>query len=88
MFEVFIGNFPPLMTKMFDRLFDVNRIPNGDGRDHEVERTGTIVLILQTAGHCMAGNRAGPPESSGGPWIYSKFLHSRRSRKGRVSRKW
>jgi len=37
---------------------------------------------------CTAGNRACPPEDSGGPWIYSEFLHSRRSRKGRVSRKW
>lgn len=37
---------------------------------------------------CMAGNRACPPEDSGGPWIYQEFLGSRQSRKGRVSRKW
>lgn len=37
---------------------------------------------------CMAGNRACPPEDSGGPWIYDEFLRSRQSRKGRVSRKW
>ena len=53
------------------------------------------VLILEkmlsrkvTTPRCMAGNRACPPEDSGGPWIYSEFLHSRHSRKGRVSRKW
>ena len=37
---------------------------------------------------CIAGNRACPPEDSGGPWIYDEFLRSRQSRKGRVSRKW
>lgn len=38
--------------------------------------------------HCLAGNRACPPEDCGGPWIYNEFLRSRRSRKGRVSQKW
>jgi site-specific recombinase XerD len=37
---------------------------------------------------CIAGNRACPPEDSGGPWIYDEFLRSRKSRKGRVSREW
>lgn len=37
---------------------------------------------------CLAGNRACPPEDSGGPWLYDEFLSSRKSRKGRVSRKW
>lgn len=37
---------------------------------------------------CMTGNRACPPEDSGGPWLYDEFLRSRKSRKGRVSRKW
>ena len=37
---------------------------------------------------CIAGNRACPPEDSGGPWLYDEFLRSRKSRKGRVSRKW
>ena len=41
-----------------------------------------------TSPHCLAGNRACPPEDCGGPWIYDEFLRSRRSRKGRVSRKW
>ncbi|MEM6281997.1 MAG: tyrosine-type recombinase/integrase [Chloroflexota bacterium] len=47
-----------------------------------------ILTRKVTAPRCMAGNRACPPEDSGGPWIYSEFLRSRRSRKGRVSRKW
>ena len=37
---------------------------------------------------CIAGNRACPPEDSGGSWLYDEFLRSRQSRKGRVSRKW
>ena len=37
---------------------------------------------------CLAGNRACPPEDSGGPWLYDEFLRSRKSRKGRVSQKW
>lgn len=41
-----------------------------------------------TAPLCMAGNRACPPEDSGGPWVYQEFLQSRQSCKGRVSRKW
>ncbi|MEO1443412.1 MAG: tyrosine-type recombinase/integrase, partial [Chloroflexota bacterium] len=47
-----------------------------------------ILTRTVTAPRCMAGNRACPPEDSGGPWIYDEFLRSRRSRKGRVSRKW
>ncbi len=37
---------------------------------------------------CISGNRACPPEDSGGPWLYDEFLRSRQSHKGRVSRKW
>jgi hypothetical protein len=37
---------------------------------------------------CMAGNRACPPEDIGGAFIYNQVLHSRKKRKGRVSRKW
>lgn len=28
--------------------------------------------------HCIAGNRACPPADSGGPWLYEKFLRSRK----------
>ena len=63
MFEVFVSDLPSLTAEMFNCLFDVNRIPNGDGRDHEVERTGPIVLILQAAvmnaPQPMNTNRAG-----------------------------
>ena len=48
-FKVLVGNIPSLLPEMFNRFFDVNRIPNGYGRDDEVECTGTIVLILKTS---------------------------------------
>jgi hypothetical protein len=37
---------------------------------------------------CLAGNRACPPEDTGGPMVYDEFMSARKKRKGRVSRKW
>lgn len=51
----------------------------------------TVEKILKTpvvAPTCLAGNRACPPEDSGGPLLYEEFIYARKNRKGRVSRKW
>jgi hypothetical protein len=59
----------------------------GDSWGHVLTLEKFLVREV-TAPRCLAGTRACPPEDSGGPWLYDKFLRSRRSRKGRVSRKW
>ena len=75
----------PYLTREGQQLF--YEYDFGDSWGH-VLTLEKILTRTVTAPRCMAGNRACPPEDSGGPWIYDEFLRSRRSRKGRVSRKW
>ena len=49
MLEVLVGNFPTVATKMLYSLFDVNRVPNSNGRYNEIECASPILLVLSTA---------------------------------------
>jgi site-specific recombinase XerD len=59
----------------------------GDSWGHILKLEKKLTKHVATP-QCMAGNRACPPEDSGGAFMYNQFLHSRKKRKGRVSRKW
>jgi site-specific recombinase XerD len=73
------------LPKIGDQIF--YEYDFGDRWEHVLTMEKFLVREVTTP-FCTAGNRACPPEDSGGPWIYDEFLRSRRSRKGRVSRKW
>lgn len=59
----------------------------GDRREHVIMLEKFLVREVDEP-LCIVGNRACPPENSGGPWIYNESLRSRKSPKGLVSRKW
>ena len=45
MFEMLISNLPTLVTKMFNRFFNIDCVPEGNGRHNQVECAGTLPML-------------------------------------------
>ena len=49
MFKMLVSNVPALVAKIVHSFFDIDRVPDSDGRYHKIECASTILLVAQTA---------------------------------------